>query len=144
MKKLSLILVFLSFLTSGCISNGMFREAMLQNGFVPNWVGLHKNPKVGDFSEYRGMDGSVFRLEVLSEKDGLYEVAQTTLESSSSVLKEFSFNLFVDRDGNVTKADMVELATGQRDPIKVATPGKSGYIHSSRSVPNRNLITDEF
>lgn len=141
---LSLLLVA----TTGCITNSllksMIRQNLSQNGTFPNWIGIHKNPKVGDFAEHQALDGSVIRYEILSQKGPYYEISQRHVNASgsASVLLELSFNLIVDKNGNAQEGYVVDLTSGERDRIRIAGPGENGYVSNVEVVTNRRLLPE--
>ena len=142
-KRQFLLLLIGPFLLTGCLSSMI--KNIIKDSPVPNWIGIHENPRVGDYAIHRQKNGNLVRYEIMSEEGELYEVSQRFIKTTlvTSTLKTFSVNVFVDKNGYVKKAFFVDLKSKKRDRLKVARTGDLGYIEDPKVVHNKNIITTE-
>lgn len=142
-----LSVLFAALSLTGCVSadpavvKSMTLQLMQKKDYkLPNWFPIHKNPRVGDFAEYQGIDGSRTRAEILSQKGDLYEVANTFLKSMhenpavAKTLEDIVTSCFVTTTGYCQEAYVFDKETGKRFPLQVAGPGDHFYVENPQLV----------
>lgn len=141
-----LSVLFAALSLTGCVSadpaavKAMVLQIMQTDSRAPNWFPIHKKPRVGDFAEYQGIDGSRTRTEILSQKGNLYEVANIFLKvvndnpAAAKTLEDIVISCFVTTTGYCQEAYVFDKETGKRFPLQVAGPGDHFYVESPQLV----------
>jgi len=148
-----IILVFLAALhLIGCVSAdpAIMKAKVLQilqrDRRAPNWFSIHKNPKVGDFAEYQGLDGSLTRTEILSQKGNLYEVANIVLKvvnhtpKTAKIMEDIVLSCFVTITGYCQEAYIFDKETGKKFSIQVAKPGDDFYVEYPQPIDTEKVF----
>lgn len=162
---LALAVLSISALFSGCMS--MVMQAGFSQMQSPDFIPLHKNPQVGDYSiltSFTKSDALInpesvtkSRYEIVGKEAELFVITLRYVESSVKSMEDFGFEYWVDKDGSVKKAFLLKGkgTSPKKTPMNIARKNETGYIlytdlktpakmkNSTRKFENVGMYTAE-
>lgn len=122
------IVALLALTLSSCSS--AYRK-MVEDSPAMNWVYLHPNPKIGDFSRQQVVGGiHVMKYEITGQDSDVFEIKVTweVTGSMDAALKKLSWHYFVRKDGQVQKAVLRDSSDGGETALRIPERGEDGYV----------------
>lgn len=128
----------ISLLFTSCMS--MVMDAGFSQMKSPNYIPLHENAQIGDYSIYKSITKSEAmvnpesvskaRYEVVGKEGVLYVIRLRFFETAVSSMEKFGFEYWVDKEGWVKKAFLLK---GKGDDIEktvidIAMPKELGHV----------------
>lgn len=122
----SVFLFIFVFTLNGCAANSIIFSLMKDEPVIGKMY-IHESPRVGDKAVFYSpnQDRAGYVTELVAIENGLYKVHWYFNDESTGRIRK---QLFVTREGEVKRAELVNLDSGEAHPLVIARVGDSGFL----------------